>query len=224
VKLVSNYYIENSMGCKRLHTDFFNFLEIIHSKKSASEEKKCINYYPFGLEHKGYNNIVSANSNSVASKFKYNGKELQDELGLDWYDYGARNYQADLGRWMSIDNKAEAYVGHSTYHYSANNPIYFKDVDGNYYVGTDGKPVTTSVAKDGSIKLSSNASTDLKRMAKLINASGSKTAVSQFNKVGNNSTRVNFRIEKNKVDNNLFGLHQAHDKAKHNTRYVACYN
>jgi len=48
------------------------------------------NYYPFGLEHNGYNNVVT--STNPASKLLYNGKELQDELGLNMYDYGARNY------------------------------------------------------------------------------------------------------------------------------------
>ena len=36
-----------------------------------------MNYYPFGLKHKGYNNVTSANGNSVAQKFKYNGKEIE---------------------------------------------------------------------------------------------------------------------------------------------------
>ncbi|WP_366941755.1 RHS repeat-associated core domain-containing protein [uncultured Psychroserpens sp.] len=89
-----------------------------------------LDYYPFGLKHKGYNNTVSANSNSQASKYKYNGKELNEELGLDWYDYGARNYDASLGRWMNIDPLAEEYLNMSPYNYAMNNPSIFVDPDG----------------------------------------------------------------------------------------------
>ncbi|MFS4469603.1 DUF6443 domain-containing protein [Maribacter sp. 2210JD10-5] len=89
------------------------------------------NYYPFGLEHKGYNNVVSANSNSVASKFRYNGKEIQEELGLDMYDYGARFYDPALGRWFTPDAMAEKYYDQSVYTYTVNNPILFIDPDGN---------------------------------------------------------------------------------------------
>ncbi|MEP5339095.1 MAG: DUF6443 domain-containing protein [Algibacter sp.] len=94
------------------------------------------NYYPFGLKHKGYNNVVSANANSVAQKYKYNGKELNDELGLDWYDYGARNYDASLGRWMNIDPLAKVYYSKSPYNYALNSPIVMVDPDGTrvYFV------------------------------------------------------------------------------------------
>jgi len=66
-------------------------------------------YYPFGLQHKGYNKPpkdiaggelgeveigigIGSNSGSANYKYRYNGKELQEELGLNVYDYGARNY------------------------------------------------------------------------------------------------------------------------------------
>ena len=123
------------MGCKRLNTDFFTFLEIVHSKKSAPEEKKRINYYPFGLKHKGYNNIVSSNGNSTAQKIKFGGKEYQDELGLEWYDVSARNYDPALGRWMNLDPLAELMTRHSPYNYAFDNPIYFIDADGMMPIG-----------------------------------------------------------------------------------------
>lgn len=95
-----------------------------------SEKLKENNYYPFGLQHKGYNNVV----NGTAHPYKFGGKELNEELGLDWYDYGARNYSPDLGRWMNIDMKAEAYYPISPYQYVLNNPIVNEDHNGQWTV------------------------------------------------------------------------------------------
>ncbi|WP_080776607.1 RHS repeat-associated core domain-containing protein [Chryseobacterium phocaeense] len=79
------------------------------------------NYYPFGLLH----NYTATNQNVY--QYKYNGKELQ-ETGM--YDYGARMYMPDLGRWGVVDPLAEQYRRFSTYSYTVNNPIRFIDPDG----------------------------------------------------------------------------------------------
>ncbi|MDR4951152.1 DUF6443 domain-containing protein [Chryseobacterium sp. ES2] len=79
------------------------------------------NYYPFGLLH----NYTVTTQN--AYQYKYNGKELQ-ETGM--YDYGARMYMADIGRWGVIDPLAETSRRFSPYNYALNNPIRFIDPDG----------------------------------------------------------------------------------------------
>ena len=91
------------------------------------------NYYPFGLKHSGYNMLVfSAN---LALKYKYNGKELQDDLigssSLDLYDYGARMYDPALGRFHTQDRFAEKYESITPYQYGANNPILYIDINGD---------------------------------------------------------------------------------------------
>lgn len=88
------------------------------------------NYYPFGLKHTGYNTTEAPGTNIAAQKYKYNGKELQDELGLGVYDYGARNYDPALGRWMNIDPLADEYADYSPYAYVFNDPIRHTDPDG----------------------------------------------------------------------------------------------
>ncbi len=99
------------------------------------------NYYPFGLKHKGYNNAVT--STNIALKRKFGGKEFQDELGLDWYDITARNYDPAIGRWMNLDPLAEQMRRHSPYNYAFDNPIYFIDPDGMMPYGPGDPPAGT---------------------------------------------------------------------------------
>ncbi|HCN48622.1 MAG TPA: sugar-binding protein [Chryseobacterium sp.] len=86
------------------------------------------NYYPFGLLHQGYNDYNNLKDFDIPYRNKYNGKELEEETGM--YDYGARMYMPDLGRWGVIDPLAEKYPEWSSYHYAYNNPINAIDPDG----------------------------------------------------------------------------------------------
>ncbi|SIS60596.1 RHS repeat-associated core domain-containing protein, partial [Chryseobacterium shigense] len=83
------------------------------------------NYYPFGLNH--IQGMISSSRLGGYYSYKYNGKELQ-ETGM--YDYGARMYMPDIGRWGVVDPLAEKMTRHSPYNYAFNNPIRFIDPDG----------------------------------------------------------------------------------------------
>ncbi|MBA9073164.1 RHS repeat-associated protein [Flavobacterium gossypii] len=107
-------------------------------------------YYPFGLKHTNYNSdqlafkekdpgpglMLMAAAAAVdpvpqfVYNYKYNGKEFQDEMGMNWYDYGARNYDPAIGRWMNMDPLAEKYFNFNPYNYGINNPVLFIDPDG----------------------------------------------------------------------------------------------
>jgi len=81
-------------------------------------------YYAFGLKQNGN----SINYTGIRYNYQYNGKEFQDEIGM--YDYGARFYMPDLGRWGVVDPLAEISRRFSPYVYGNNNPMRFTDPDG----------------------------------------------------------------------------------------------
>lgn len=137
-KVEYNYVFRyaDHLGNTRLTYSWANDLQslVIHEEN---------NYYPFGLKHKNYNILSQEYYNNpqyetvdlgvcttCSYKYKYNGKEYQDELGLNMYDYGARNYDPAIGRWMNIDPKAEEYRRWTPYNYVMNNPMSFTDPDG----------------------------------------------------------------------------------------------
>ncbi|WP_263602424.1 RHS repeat-associated core domain-containing protein [Chryseobacterium sp. PET-29] len=91
---------------------------VCNSYITPGEAEGVNNYYPFGLAH--------ANSNfEKVYQYKYNGKELQ-ETGM--YDYGARFYMPDIGRWGVVDPRSQ--YTHEAYSYVWNNPISFNDPTG----------------------------------------------------------------------------------------------
>jgi RHS repeat-associated protein len=115
---VENRYIYN-------YTDHLGNVRLSYFKNGS--EIKVLeenNYYPFGLKHEGYNPTIG----NSAYQYKYNGKELQTDSGM--YDYGARFYMPDLGRWGVVDPLAETSRRWSPYTYAFNNPIRFIDPDG----------------------------------------------------------------------------------------------
>ena len=80
-----------------------------------------VEYYPFGG--------LFASTN--VQPYKYNGKEYDGKNGVNWYDYGARMYDAATGRFTTQDRFAEKYYAMSPYQYGANNPTNVIDINGD---------------------------------------------------------------------------------------------
>ncbi|MFA8301235.1 MAG: RHS repeat domain-containing protein, partial [Hyphomicrobiales bacterium] len=128
------YYIKNPEGCLLISTSgsyyrechikdhLGNIRSTFTHKDSTITVLSHYDYHPFGLLHEG--SQISDNA------YLYNGKELQQDLNLQWYDYGARMYDAALGRWHCVDLLAEKYSSYSPYNYVVNNPIVLVDPDG----------------------------------------------------------------------------------------------
>jgi RHS repeat-associated protein len=94
-------------------------------------------YSPFGIEVNGFN---FTSTTTQKNNYLYNGKELQDDFGLGWYDYGTRFYDAVVGRWHSLDPHSENYLNWTPYNCVANNPMLLVDPNGMdwFYHSVDG--------------------------------------------------------------------------------------
>ena len=108
-----HYYLKDHQGNNR----------VVISQSGTVEETN--HYYPFSGAFASTSNV---------QPYKYNGKELDSKKGLNWYDYGARHYDAALGRFTTNDRFAEKYYSMSPYQYGANNPVNNIDVNGDTIV------------------------------------------------------------------------------------------
>ena len=105
-----HYYLKDHQGNNR----------VVINQSGTVEETN--HYYPFG-------GVFGTTGNT--QPYKYNGKEFDNKKGLNWYDYGARHYDAVLGRFITVDALYDKHFKVSPYVYCGNEPVGRIDPDGN---------------------------------------------------------------------------------------------
>ena len=145
-----HYYLKDHQGNNRV---------VINQSGSVEETN---HYYPFGG--------VFASTTNV-QPYKYNGKEYDTKKGLNWYDYGARHYDATLGRFTTVDVLCDKHFEISPYAYCGNEPIGRIDPDGNdwrvqtHYNRETDKIEYQITVRAALINNSSNKKLDIKTLA-----------------------------------------------------------
>ncbi|MBK6340651.1 MAG: RHS repeat-associated core domain-containing protein [Bacteroidetes bacterium] len=121
------YYLKDHLFSNRI---IFADMNVNGSINAATEILEENTYYPYGLEQSGLMNAISSNT----SPYQYSGKEMLAFNGYNMNDYGARYYDAALGRWNVMDELSEKYHSFSCYNFVVNNPMKYIDPDGREIV------------------------------------------------------------------------------------------
>jgi RHS repeat-associated protein len=124
------YNIKDHLGNTRVvitDRDADGVLDITGSA-ATNEVLQEQHYYAFGLGFEGP--WVQNDAASRDNRYLYNGKELNDDFGLGWNDYGARWYDAAVGRWNGVDLLADKFSDWSPYNFVLNNPLGNIEPDG----------------------------------------------------------------------------------------------
>lgn len=148
-------YVINESGVAAAEV-YFDDVTITHVRNNAGLLVTQTNdYYPFGMSISA---LSYQNQATNRNDYKYNGKELQDEFGLNWLDYGARMYMPDIARWGAVDPMSEKARRWTPYRYGFDNPMRFIDPDGMYeysngYQKINSETDAGAVSNDGTFDL-----------------------------------------------------------------------
>ena len=121
------YNIKDHLGNTRLTFADLNANGVVDVPSDILQEN---HYYPFGLKM----NYTWMDNVALDNKYQYNGKELNDDLGLNWYAYGRRWYDPTIARFVETDPIADKFPDLSTYNYASNKPINGIDLHGLQWV------------------------------------------------------------------------------------------
>ena len=125
--LEAAYFADGELKTNAVHytlTDHLGSIRAIVDSSGIIQEQN--DYYPFGSKH------VNTSYASNGNRYTFNGKERQDLLDLNMYDFGARMYASDIARWSTVDPLAEDYYSQSIFGYCLGCPIRFIDPTGTF--------------------------------------------------------------------------------------------
>jgi len=180
------YYLKDHQGNNRV---------VINANGGDAVEVN--HYYPFG-------SLFSTSTN--VQPYKYNGKELDTKKGLNWYDYGARHYDAVLGRWHVVDPLGDKHHNLSPYNYCLNNPLKFIDPDGREVIAVDNlskRNILNTLTKEERKYVTFNEEGILN--IELLNKSNSTSAnFSALRTLANSQIKYKFIVSERDVEGELF--------------------
>lgn len=177
----------------------------------ATEILEENNYYPFGLKHKGYNEIANSNRSEAAEKYKFQGQERNEELGLNWDSFKWRNYDYAIGRFFNIDMLAEEYSYQSPYNFSENRVIDGIELEGlerlsvhtpNWIYGT--QTIRNSHPTNAQMKTATAAVVARHPIA--------AHAVGSVEKGGTNISSISGRIARHAAENNNMSIDEGSER------------
>lgn len=108
---------------------YFYNLQVTHNRGRIIEEN---HYYAYGLRIAGISSrkLPDASDGSIKNNYLYNDKELFEDADLNWYDYGFRYYDPQIGRFPQLDPLTDEYSYYTPYQFAGCEPIANVDVDG----------------------------------------------------------------------------------------------
>jgi RHS repeat-associated protein len=150
---------------------YFDNLQVTHERARLIEEN---HYYAYGLKIAGISSrkLPDAAEAHIKNEYLYNDKELIDDGDLNWYDYGFRNYDAQIGRFPQLDPLTDDYPYQTPYQYADCDPIMNIDLD-----GLEGQVVT--VAAQTSIRITAAAPTVINTAATITKIASGANALSK---------------------------------------------
>ena len=157
-------YVTIKKGVPTYHfflRDHLGNVRVVADANGNLEERN--DYYPFG-------GLMGKGLNGDFQSYKYNGKELERQIGFDIYDYGARRYDAATCRFTTMDPLAEKYYSTSPYAYCVNNPVRFVDTDGKWVEDANGNLVAEK--GDNAWTLAKYLNTSAEISTKMLNCQG----------------------------------------------------